>query len=446
MLISRFRKLIICCIMVCLMAVMLCSCQKSSAVSATVVAEATSAAFDSATITPETTTEETQPVGTTESTKATKAVVETTEETTEETTSEVIETTPEPTTVPETTQETTPEPTTVQETTPEPTTVPETTPAPTEPETAPLSYEERMSLMNSRILQDMPGIVCWGDSLTMGYGGLGVSYPQVLKNLMTEKLTDLVPVYNNGVCMETIQTILARAGKVTLEVAEDNTIRSDVAPSDLKLRVPGDWYLNLGGADSPGLNPVIINGVTGTLYSNDDSEDYHDFYFIRDVEGEPIWIPEGTRVTTYGAYGYPGCVNIIFMGENGYYSSPQHFVDQTKAFVDALDNDRYLVIGLTTGDNNSRLEIDNLMEATFGAKYIRSRQELCDKGKMYLNMPEEDGDWFNKENGIVYGSFMSDNIHLNYLGYIALGYVVYDRMEALGYFDNIKSYISQYNY
>lgn len=442
---QRFRKIVFSCVFVFTGAV-LCSCNKSKQTVATVVAEASSVAVNDVTVTTEADIVETQPVETTSEEMTTEVetsgLAETSQEESEQTAeSSVAETAAETTTA----ETTTAEPTTVETTIAE-TTVPETTaPPPTTTEAPSLSYEERMSLMNTLILQNMPGIVCWGDSLTYGYGGEGVSYPTVLKNLMSERLTDLVPVINNGICMETTHSIMARAGKLPLVVSEV-TLNGDRQPTHIRVHAPADLYINIGSAGAQGLNPVTINGVMGELKGDSKSDDHRDFLFTRYEDGDPVDVPDGTPVITYGSYAYPGHVNILFMGQNGIYSTPQELVEQTATFINGLDNDRYIVIGLTTGDNSSRLEIDNLMEATFGAKYIRTRQELCDKGKMYLNMPEDDGDWFNKQEGIVYGSFMSDDIHLNFLGYIALGYIVYDRMDALGYFNDIKGYIAKYNY
>ena len=39
---------------------------------------------------------------------------------------------------------------------------------------------------------------------------------------------------------------------------------------------------------------------------------------------------------------------------------------------------------------------------------------------------------------------MSDDIHLNEYGYHAAGTIVYERMEALGYFDGVKNAIAKY--
>lgn len=39
---------------------------------------------------------------------------------------------------------------------------------------------------------------------------------------------------------------------------------------------------------------------------------------------------------------------------------------------------------------------------------------------------------------------MSDDIHLNEYGYRAAGTIVYERMEALGYFDGVKNAIAKY--
>ena len=46
--------------------------------------------------------------------------------------------------------------------------------------------------------------------------------------------------------------------------------------------------------------------------------------------------------------------------------------------------------------------------------------------------------------GIIFRRVLSDDIHLNEYGYRAVGTIVYERMEALGYFDGIKNAIAKY--
>ena len=164
------------------------------------------------------------------------------ESTSAEADTSVQEVTEEITTPGETTTETTtPEETTteVETTTQEPTTPEETTTqAPT------LSAEEKEALLRQAVQQSIPGIVCWGDSLTFGYGGNGESYPATLQRLINENLIDGIPVVNNGVPVEPSHTIMARAG-VWEMYAKEFIIPADCTPVTIKIILRDGMYTNL---------------------------------------------------------------------------------------------------------------------------------------------------------------------------------------------------------
>ena len=72
------------------------------------------------------------------------------------------------------------------------------------------------------------------------------------------------------------------------------------------------------------------------------------------------------------------------------------------------------------------------------------RTELVNSGPELVGQERQTGDWYNIQEGIVMGYLKSDEIHLNEYGYRAAGMILYERMEALGYFDGVKSAIAQY--
>lgn len=72
------------------------------------------------------------------------------------------------------------------------------------------------------------------------------------------------------------------------------------------------------------------------------------------------------------------------------------------------------------------------------------RTELVSRGPDIAGLERSVDDWYNIQEGIVMRYLMSDDIHLNEYGYRAVGTIVYERMEALGYFDGIKNAIAKY--
>ena len=138
----------------------------------------------------------------------------------------------------------------------------------------------------------MPGIICWGDSLTTGAGGDGVTYPQVLEELIKENIIaslDLskivnpsyrylaasaqleslteIPVVNMGVGGENTDTILGRNGAVPFVVSESFTISEDDTKTEIHFTSQnGDKVAPLRQGDR-GMESVIINGVKGPDHS-----------------------------------------------------------------------------------------------------------------------------------------------------------------------------------
>ena len=408
------------------------ACAKKESISAEVdtsVQEATEEITTQETAERETTTQETTERETTtqETTERETTTQETTErETTTQETTEAETTTPEETTTE--VETTTQEPTTPEET---------TTQAPT------LSAEEKEALLRQAVQQSLPGIVCWGDSLTVGYGGNGESYPATLQRLLNENLIDGIPVVNNGVCVETTYTIMARAGAWEI-TTNDFTIPAECYPTEIHIYMTNGMYTNLTAFGDAGLNPVTINGVKGNLTFSYHTGEYGYCNFTRLEPGEETVVPFGSVVYPASVDLYGGYVNIIFMGENGYYTDADDLISQYQRLIDARGLSRYIVIGLTTGDYRGYGELSRRMADYFGDKYIDMRSELVNRGPELLGIERESGDWYDIQEGIVMGYFKSDAVHLNENGYKAAGIIVYEKMDALGYFDGVKSAIAQY--
>ena len=98
-----------------------------------------------------------------------------------------------------------------------------------------------------------PDIVCWGDSLTYGTGGEGVTYPSVLADE-----TGLT-VYNYGVCGEKADQIAVRMGLYPMTTGAF-TIPAEREPVALSLLCDGEDPIMLRLGDA-GMNPCDIAGV-----------------------------------------------------------------------------------------------------------------------------------------------------------------------------------------
>lgn len=303
-----------------------------------------------------------------------------------------------------------------------------------------LTEAERHALMRQLISEALPGIVCWGDSLTYGYGGNGESYPATLSRLISDRIIDGIAVENNGLCIETTHTIMARAGAWAI-YAEAFTIPAGTETVNMRAFFEGGAYSNLASNGDVGLNPVTICGIQGELKAQNDTGDY---WFHRLEPGEETYVNYGELIHPVSKGLYSGYINIIFMGQNGCYTSIDDLIAQYDRFV-SIRSGRYLIIGLTTGKNENRSELAARMSEHFGSNYIDMRVELIQKAPELVGLERREEDINCYEEGRVQSYLMFDDVHLNEYGYRAMGMIVYERLEQLGYFNEVKDIVAKYN-
>ena len=322
----------------------------------------------------------------------------------------------------------------------------------------------------------LPGIVCWGDSITAGSSG-NVSYPYVLQKYIDAYISGIydfrlsvenaeeysrlkwddytvdIPVINMGAGPEDVATILGRAGAVPYAVAADMMIPADTTPVEIKLlSVSGKEVAPLTGG-SAGVNNVFINGVEGTL-SLTSSGDYWGgttYYFTRTQPGAEVYIPSGTVITTAATDMYKDYIHVVCIGTYGGYSTPEELVQYTKTLLarQTKNSERFIVLGLCSdgsgywnmNSSNNLDRIDSAMMQAFGNRYINVRKYLVEDGLSDAGITPTKEDENNITYGIVPESFRSTakNVELNGKAYTLIGKLVYERMESLGYFDEVVS-------
>lgn len=113
---------------------------------------------------------------------------------------------------------------------------------------------EAVNEINETIENELPGIICWGDSLTRGWDA---SYPATLSELIQENIIDQIPleavidsdyaylldneryainppeVVNMGVACENSITIAGRAGGIPYVTSEEIVIPAQITPIKL---------------------------------------------------------------------------------------------------------------------------------------------------------------------------------------------------------------------
>ena len=321
----------------------------------------------------------------------------------------------------------------------------------------------------------MPGIVCWGDILTSGNSG-NVSYPDVLKAYIDENICNLydlsysldaneglsrvdwekykidIPVINMGGGHESTYTIMGRAGVVPFVVSKDFTIPAGTEKVEIQLTSEGGQRVNplIGG--TAGVNNVTINGIEGILSVEADAGKYSSYsyyYFNRLEPGRKTDIPTGTPIITDATDKYKDYIHIIFIGTYGSYSSPSELVEQVRTMLSrqVKNTDRFLVIGICSSEGNWYYNsnyfniMDSAMIQAFGDRYINLRKYLCSDGLADAGLTESHQDNLNMQSGVIPSSFKSNagNSELTAEAYKLIGRLVYDRMDKLGYFDEIKT-------
>lgn len=314
------------------------------------------------------------------------------------------------------------------------------------------SQKEKLYEKLQEELKDVcPGIICWGDSLTIGTGGGGVNYPNVLERLIQEKLmpetledVPVIEVINMGVGGEDTNTILGRNGAVPFVVSEDFVIPEGKEAVDIMFCSANGKNVAPLRQDNAGMESVVINGVLGEIQVIQESytSDEYSYTFTRSKRGDVVEILAGTPIITSGAEIGTDYWTVIFIGENGGYDTPAELIIQQRAIIDhqTANNENYIIVGLHTGTAENREELEKAMVAEYGEKYINLREYLCTEGLEAAGLKGTEEDLAMMQNGMTPASLMiEDKCHFNEHGYRIIGKLIFDRMNQLGYFEQIKN-------
>ena len=331
-------------------------------------------------------------------------------------------------------------------------------------------YEKDMQT----VAEYLPGIVCWGDSITAGSSG-NVSYPYVLQKYIDAYICDIydfrssvenaddyarlkwdnykvsIPVVNMGGGQEDTNTILGRSGVVPYVAAADFIIPAGTEPVEITLASQNGKSVAPLTGGSVGVNNVTVNGIEGVLtLSSEMNYGYTSsrYYFTRTEAGSEAYVPAGTVITTAATDMYRDYIHVVCIGTYGGYNDVNDLVAQTKALVarQTKNSDRYIVLGLCSaggywnyGTTLSLDTVDNAMMQAFGNHYINVRKYLCEDGLSDAGIAPTAQDEDNIRYGIVPESFRSTsgNAELNGKAYQLIGKLVYDRMDSLGYFNEV---------
>ncbi len=290
----------------------------------------------------------------------------------------------------------------------------------------------------------IPKIVCYGDSLTFGTGGIeteGISFPSILEDRLLKDHLE-IPVVNLGIGGDNTVTIAGRAGGIPFHV-ESFTIPADNTPTEIHFTSSDNQTINLDHALSyggAGLNDCTICGVTGriTIEKNDDLSRY---FFTRTQKGKETFVPQNSEIISAAKLENKDAIFIVWMGENHGYTDNQDLISQFQSIINLQDQNagKFIVIGPHTGTTSDRLSLETDLTSAFGDKYINLREILNKEGLTLANISPTTEDIKQLELGCVPPSLLYDSVHFNSTRYRVIGNIIYERLCELGYFDDIKT-------
>lgn len=318
----------------------------------------------------------------------------------------------------------------------------------------------------------LPGIVCWGDSLTAGSSG-NVSYPSTLQKYINTYMCDIyefystidnaqdysrldwsqytvsIPVVNMGSGKESCATVLGRSGVSPYVVGDYFEIPAEPEAVAITIKSESGETVAPLTAGNVGVNPVTINGVEGTVTLVSEDQGGNAYHFTRSQAGDPIAVEPGTQIATAAAGQYRDYVHVVWIGTYDNVNKPENLVASVKQLLSrqAQNPDRYLVLGPCTVKGswsgvsaNTMNAIDSAMLQEFGNHYINVRKYLMSDGMTDAGLTVSREEKTQIQQGQVPASFRSNTngADLSGTAYKLIGKLVYDRMESLGYFAEVR--------
>jgi len=306
-------------------------------------------------------------------------------------------------------------------------------------------YISRENLLMAYEKEIIPGIVCYGDSLTYGSGGDGVSYPSVLEECLRANRI-YIPVVNMGIGGENTVTIAGRAGAIPFRVAAFD-IPKEAVPVGIHFLEEEGKPIRPLYQGSTGINPCTINGVTGSITGEKDEQGAMTYFFTRSEDGEAVKVENGSEVETWASGQFHDYIFVVFMGENhGWNEEIDELIRQQQAILSMQEKHKgkYIVVGLPTGTAKERSDLEAALSEVYGDKFFNIREYMSTEALADAGIKPSDEDIKRMTEGMVPTSLLGDHIHFNADGYRVLGEQIYERMEELGYFEELESAVGEY--
>ena len=269
-------------------------------------------------------------------------------------------------------------------------------------------------------------VLCYGTSMVYGTGGGGVTLSDVIRRYSG------ADAINYGGYGEDTNCIAARLGANKLSLTEGFTIPSDDTPVKIIFTSEfGQTDIILKYTDA-GLNPVTIDGISGDLSRDDESN----IYFTRAEAGEEKVIESGTEITPYSVSRMtPDDVLIIWTSGNDNIEKSEDIpvlLDKIDKMVAFGGNGKFVLFS----DMNNHVmgdEINDAFREHYNEHFLDFKTYMMTEASDELGYPLDEDDLLDIEENMVPRCFRADGEHGNSLYYLLAGQQVYKKCQELGY-------------
>lgn len=286
----------------------------------------------------------------------------------------------------------------------------------------------------------------WGDSVTAGTDGDETfSYQYYLRPLIAKKYN----IINCGVGGENVPTIAARQGGLPAYTQYGIVLPAEQTPviigndADSGLRSSYDYSivspLKQWGWEEDGhakINPCYIDGqkcimkYSGGNYTLERYAPVSAEIAARGITSGSILITNACKTVKYAD------LNIIFVGINGGWSTPQDLADKVQKMINFCDSEKYIVMTQYvdgTGNSTQMLAVENEFYKRFAANAIFLRKYFVEHGLYDAGLTNTAEDIAAVAAGLTPPQLLADGTHPTQSTYNLIAKQIYQKMIELGF-------------
>lgn len=274
--------------------------------------------------------------------------------------------------------------------------------------------------INQDISSDLPIINCWGDSLTVGVGGDGVTYPDELSNLSN------MTVNNYAVKGASTNLLASIQGGVSL-YTDNLTIPADKIAVEINLYDKSGIQFILDKNEN--INPCKIGDVEGNITYDKNT---NKMYFSRLTKGKEVEVESETQLFTKAMLNKDKKsdeILVLFTG-NEDNEDIGRIIETQKKMIDYAGTDKYIVISITNGQS---FYSNQLLAEEYGDHFLNIKKYLLEHGLEDAKIEATKQDKLDIGSAMIPSSLKSDETNLNSAGYKIIAQQVLQKIIDLGY-------------